>query len=136
MPLICPTCQILWGGLTAVPLLKRAANEYRRPASIPFSTGSSAGSVDLPAIASDTDTHAHTRRPEADAGTRTVVPIVVAAALDVALARRIIVGIPDDHAAAAAGPITAPILIADQANRLHHRKVRIRVFAGGVDISG
>src|SRR5258705_1050747 len=101
-----------------------------------ISTSSSTGSDDLPAIASDTDTHAHTRRPEADAGTRTVVPIVVAAALDVALARRIIVGIPDDHAAAAAGPITAPILIADQANRLYHRKGRIRVFAGGVDISG
>ncbi len=72
-------------------------------------------SVDLPAIA-DTDANAYAGGPEADAGARTVVPITIATALDVSLARRIIVGIFDDHAAAAAGAIATPVLIADQPN--------------------
>ena len=78
-------------------------------------------SVDLPAIAADADPNAHAGCPDA-AGARTVVPIVVAAALDISLARRIIVGITDDHAAAAAGPIATSVFVADHANGLHQRR--------------
>jgi hypothetical protein len=42
-----------------------------------------------------------------------IIPIAVAAALDVPFARRIIVGIFDNDAAAALGAITAPALLAD-----------------------
>src|SRR6266480_766397 len=93
-------------------------------------------SVDLPAIVIDADTDAYARRPEADAGTRTLVPITVVTALDISLARRVTVGIPDDHTAAAAGPITASVLVADHANRLRQRQIRIRILAGGVDVGG
>jgi len=72
-------------------------------------------SVNLPAIA-DTNANAYAGGPEADAGARTVVPIAIAAALDVSLARRIIVGIFDNHAAPAAGAIATSVLIADQPN--------------------
>jgi hypothetical protein len=75
--------------------------------------------IDLPAIAADTDAHAYAGRPEADAGTRTVIPITIAAALDVSLPRGIIVGILDDHAAAAAGLIATSVITADHADRLH-----------------
>src|SRR4051812_20082530 len=87
---------------------------------------------DLPAIVADAYTDANARRPETDAGTGTIIPITIATALDVSLARRIIVGIPDDHAAAPAGLIAASIVVTDQADLLH--EIRIRVLAAGIDV--
>src|SRR6185295_18643283 len=64
----------------------------------------------------DADTDPHAGRANADADTRAV--IVIAAALDVALARRVAVGILYDHAARAAlAPATA-VFVADHADVL------------------
>jgi hypothetical protein len=79
--------------------------------------------VDLPTIVVDAYTNADARRPEADAGPRTVIPTTIGAALDVSLARRIIVGVSDNHAAAAAGAIASSVLVTDQANLLHEIRV-------------
>jgi hypothetical protein len=48
------------------------------------------GLADLPAIFADAHTDGHAGCPEADAGTRTIIPITIATAFDVSLARRII----------------------------------------------
>jgi hypothetical protein len=72
----------------------------------------------LPAIAADTDTDANARCPEADATARTVVVISVAAALDIALAGGVIIGIPNDHAAPPRAVATSSAVVTDHANRL------------------
>src|ERR1700716_1223566 len=91
-----------------------------------------AGAIDLPAIVADANAYAW--RPEADAAARTVVPIPIATALDISLARRIVVGIVDNHAAAATGVIATAVLIADHADWLH--EIRICVFGAGIDVRG
>src|SRR6266436_7864161 len=88
--------------------------------------------VGLPAIVADADAHAHAGGPEADAGTRTVIPVTIAAAFDVTLARHVIVGIPNDHAAAATGAIASTAVITDQPNWL--QQIRVDVFAAGIDV--
>ena len=71
--------------------------------------------VGLPAIVADA--HAHAGGPEADAGKRTVIPVTMAAAFDVTLTRHVIVGVPNDHAAAATA-IASTAVITDQPNWL------------------
>src|SRR5262249_53646533 len=87
----------------------------------------------LPAIV-DTDPDAHAGGAEADAAARAVIPVAIAAALDVAFPRRITIGIANDHAAAAAGSVTPAVFVADQANLLH--QIRRPVFSAGDDIRG
>src|SRR5882757_7235980 len=106
----------------------------RRRVSLGISLGRLFYSRRLPTIVADTDTNAYTRCPEADAGARAVIPITIAAALDVSLARRITVGVPDDHAAAAACTIASSVLITDHANLL--QQIRVRVFAARIDVRG
>ena len=60
------------------------------------------------------------------------VPLL--AVILIGFARRIIVGIFDNDAAAALGAITAPALVADQANLLD--KFRVRILVAGIDVSG
>src|SRR6266566_119608 len=89
--------------------------------------------ADLPAVVVDADADAHAGSPESDAGPGAIVPIAIAAALDVALARRIItIGIANDHAAAAAGAVASAVVVTDQSNLLH--QFRARVLAGGDDV--
>ena len=45
----------------------------------------------LPAVAADTDANAYAGCSEANACTRTVVPVAIAAALDISLARHIVI---------------------------------------------
>jgi hypothetical protein len=87
--------------------------------------------VGLPAIVADTHAHAHAAGPEADAGTRTVIPVTMAAAFDVTLTRHVIVGVPNDHAAAAT-TIASTAVITDQPNWL--QQIRVGVFAAGIDV--
>jgi hypothetical protein len=69
-----------------------------------------------------------------DACARTVIPITIAAALDVSLARHIIIRIFHHDTTAAAGPIALAILVTDQANPLH--KIGARVFTASIDVRG
>jgi hypothetical protein len=48
-------------------------------------------SVALPTIVADAYSNADARRPEADASTRTVIPVTIGTALDISLARCVIV---------------------------------------------
>src|SRR5882757_2939399 len=91
-----------------------------------------AGAIDLPAIVADANAYAGC--PEADAAARTIVPIPIATALDISLARRIVIGILDNHAAAAAGVIATSVLIADHADWL--QDIRVCVFSAGIDVRG
>src|SRR6267143_2886134 len=91
-------------------------------------------SIALPAIVADADAYTDAGSSEANSRPRPIIPVAVAAALDVAFARRIIVGIFDNDAAAALGAITAPALVADQANLLD--KFRVRILVAGIDVSG
>src|SRR3954469_14639630 len=88
----------------------------------------------LPAIVADADADTHAGGPEADAGARTVIPVPIAALLDISLARRVIVRILHDDAAATAGPITLSILVADQANLLH--EIRVCVLTSCIKVGG
>src|ERR1700676_4800249 len=88
-------------------------------------------STDLPTVVADANTNAHAGSPKSDAGTRTIIPVTIAAAFDVTLARHVIIGIPNDHAAPATAAI-ASVLITDHANRL--QQIRPRVFAARVDV--
>src|SRR5215213_11769675 len=74
--------------------------------------------VDLPTIA-DANAYANPGGAEAHAGARTVIPVAIASALDITLARRIAVRIPDNHPTAAAGAIASPIIVADHSDWLH-----------------
>src|SRR6266403_4513512 len=89
-------------------------------------------SVGLPAIVADAHANAHAGGPKADAGTRTLIPVTIVAAFDEAVARHGIVGIPNDHAAAATGVKASTAVIANQPNWL--QQIRICVFAAGIDV--
>lgn len=91
-------------------------------------------SADLPTIVADAYTNADARCPEADAGTRTVIPVTIGTALDVSLARCVIVRVPNDHAAAAASAIASSLIITDHPHSLHERQVRTCVFAARIDV--
>ena len=78
--------------------------------------------VGLPAIVADAHAHAHAGGPEADAGTRAVIPVTIATAFDVTLARQVIVGIPNDHAAAATAKASTAV-ITDQPNWLQRSEL-------------
>jgi hypothetical protein len=84
-------------------------------------------------LAVNANPDAYARCPEADASTRTVIPVMIAAALNVSLARSIIIRIFHDNAAPATGPIASAILVTDQANLPH--KIRVRVFVACIDVS-
>ena len=84
-------------------------------------------------LAVNANPDAYARCPEADASTRTVIPVMIAAALNVSLARSIIIRIFHDNAAPATGPIASAILVTDQANLPH--KIRVRVFVACIDAS-
>jgi len=93
----------------------------RRRVSLGISLGRLFYSRRLPTIVADTDTNAYTRCPEADAGARAVIPITIAAALDISLAGRVVViGVAlDDNATAAIRPVAAPVFIADGPDLLY-----------------
>src|SRR5260370_4088866 len=93
-------------------------------------------SASLPTIVADAHANAHAGCPDSDAGTRTVIPVTIGAALDVSLTRCITVRIPDDHAAAAAGPIASSVIVTDHAHRLHQRRFRSSVFAARIEVGG
>src|SRR5258707_5951212 len=93
-------------------------------------------SASLPTIVADAHANAHAGCPDSDAGTRTVIPVTIGAALDISLTRCITVGIPDDHAAAAAGPIASSVIVTDHAHRLHQRRFRSSVFAARIEVGG
>src|SRR3954454_4588064 len=88
----------------------------------------------LPAVAAEADANADAGGTDADAGARAVIPVaIIAATFDIALARLVIViGIADDHTAAAAGAIAVSGIVADEANLLY--EIRTGVFTAGVDI--
>src|SRR3984893_12386436 len=92
-------------------------------------------SVALPTIVADAYYNADARRPEADAGTRTVIPVTIGTALDVSFARCVIVRVPDDHAAAAASAIASSVITTDHTHGLHERQIRTCVFAARIDVS-
>src|SRR5258706_1079697 len=56
----------------------------------------------------------------------------IAAAFDVTLAWHVVVGIPNDHAAAARGAIASTAVVTDQPNWL--QQIRVCVFAAGIDV--
>src|ERR1700730_17173934 len=119
-----------------VPLCPWACK--RRPRRTGLPAGSAVllpKSVALPTIVADAYSNADARRPEADAGTRTVIPVTIGTALNVSLARCVIVRVPDDHAAAAASAIAPSVIITDHAHRLHERQTRTYVFAARIDVS-
>jgi hypothetical protein len=90
-------------------------------------------SVALPTIVADAHTNADARRPEADAGTRTVIPVTIGTALDVSLARCVIVRIPDNDAAAATAAIASSVITTDHTHGLHERQIRTCVFAARIE---
>src|SRR5436190_17318660 len=69
--------------------------------------------------------NAYSRRPEADARTRSIIPIAIAAPVVVSLAWRVAVGIANDHAAVAAAVVASSILVTDRTNRLHEIRVGV-----------
>src|ERR1700730_17190607 len=91
-------------------------------------------SVALPTIVADAYSNADARRPEADAGTRTGIPVPIVTALDVSLTRCVVIRIPDDDAAAAASAIASSVITTDHTHGLHERQIRTRVFAARIDV--
>src|SRR5438270_13922300 len=87
----------------------------------------------LPAVA-NADADADARRPNADAGARTIVPVAIGAALVIALARHGVVGISHDDARAATAAIAVARVIADESHFLN--ELGAGVFAGRVDVGG
>src|SRR5436190_16575030 len=69
--------------------------------------------------------NAYSRRPEADARTRSIILIAIAAPVVVSLAWRVAVGIANDHAAVAAAVVASSILVTHHTNRLHEIRVGV-----------
>src|SRR5437879_11693679 len=63
---------------------------------------------------------------------RISIPDTIVPAFDEAVARHVIVGIPNDHAAAATGVKASTAVIADQPYGL--QQIRVCVFAAGIDV--
>src|SRR5258708_39320540 len=93
-------------------------------------------SASLPTTVADAHANAHAGCPDSDAGTWTVIPVTIGAALDVSLTRCITVSIPDDYAADAMGPIASCVIVADHAHRVHQRRFRSSVVAARIEVRG
>src|SRR5262249_13358022 len=93
-----------------------------------------ASSYHVGSVAIAADAHADAGRADADARARPLIQVATAigAALAVALARRVIVGIGDDHAPAAADAIATTAFVADHPDLLH--QIRVCIFARDVDV--
>src|SRR5258708_12635458 len=75
-------------------------------------------SIALPAIVADADAYTDAGSSEANSRPRPIIPVAVAAALDVAFARRIIVEIFDNDAPPPPAAIPPPPLLAHPSNFL------------------
>src|SRR5262249_17510074 len=81
-------------------------------------------SYSLPAIAADADAHADAGGANADARARFIIT-AVGAALVIALARCIVVGVAHDDAGAATAAIAVAVFVADHPDLLHQIGVGI-----------